>query len=96
MNIQDLTDTEKAILKAALFNSQLTLPEILKKTHLETAEAESILNTFIAQKIAVKLTRTSPFEEETYSFRYAISNDERRIVDLAEQEGMELQHNISP
>jgi transcription initiation factor IIE alpha subunit len=98
MNIKDFTDAEKTILKSALDDSELTLPEILEKTKMKTGEAEETLKQLIDKRTIKKLTRdrNTPSEREVYSFRYAISNDGLRLVDIAEQEALELYHNVCP
>jgi predicted transcriptional regulator len=98
MNLKDFTDAEKVTMQSALDDSELTLPEILEKTKMEASEAEETLKQLIEKRTVKKLTRdrNTPSEKEVYSFRYAISNDGQRLVDLAEQEAMELYHNICP
>jgi predicted transcriptional regulator len=90
MDINLLASEEKTILKIVnSIHDEFTLQQIHEKTQIETGEAEKILEKLIG-KGAVKK------EADVYAFKYAISHDGKRIIDLWEQEQIRLRYEICP
>jgi hypothetical protein len=90
MDINHLTSEEKAILKIA--NSvydEFTLQQIHEKTQIKIEKAENILEKLIGEGAVRK-------KADIYTFKYAISYDEKRIIDLWEQEQIRLRYEICP
>jgi predicted transcriptional regulator len=85
-----LTSEEKAILKIAnSIHDEFTLPQIHEKTQIGIEKAKKILEKLIGKGAVRK-------EADVYTFKYAISYDGKRIIDLWEQEQIRLRYEICP
>jgi predicted transcriptional regulator len=85
-----LTSKEKAILKIAKsIHDKFTLQQIHEKTQIEIEKAERILKKLMGKGAVRK-------NADVYTFKYAISYDGKRVIDLWEQEQIRLRYEICP